>query len=143
MAGDLHEVVASTKAAAGILSCASPIFRPPLQITTQTRAERRRRGVCYFVHESAAASAVTYGTLAKGHARTTDAAVLAGYVGRSTKLDTSIATFAMAYADQTKGTTGCSSGRTGRGEAHSEVTRFFRPLLETQTRVFPVPPVER
>ena len=40
--------------------------------------------------------------LAKGHARTTDAAMLAGYVGRSTKLDKSIATFAMAYADQTK-----------------------------------------
>jgi len=40
--------------------------------------------------------------LAKGHARTTDGAMLAGYVGRSTKLDTSIAAFAMAYAAQTE-----------------------------------------
>jgi uncharacterized protein (DUF2252 family) len=41
--------------------------------------------------------------LAKGHARTTDAAVLAGYVGGSAKLDKAIAQFAGAYAEQTKG----------------------------------------
>jgi uncharacterized protein (DUF2252 family) len=40
--------------------------------------------------------------LAKGHARTTDAAVLAGYVGGSAKLDTAVAAFAIAYAEQTK-----------------------------------------
>ena len=40
--------------------------------------------------------------LAKGHARTTDAATLAGYVGGSAKLDTAIADFAVAYATQTK-----------------------------------------
>jgi uncharacterized protein (DUF2252 family) len=40
--------------------------------------------------------------LAKGHARTTDGALLAGYVGKSGRLDTAIATFAMAYAQQTK-----------------------------------------
>jgi uncharacterized protein (DUF2252 family) len=40
--------------------------------------------------------------LAKGHARTSDSARLAGYVGSSAKLDKAIATFAMAYADQTK-----------------------------------------
>jgi uncharacterized protein (DUF2252 family) len=40
--------------------------------------------------------------LAKGHARTTDGALLAGYVGKSSKLDKAIASFAMAYADQTK-----------------------------------------
>ena len=39
--------------------------------------------------------------LAKGHARTTDAATLAGYVGGSAKLDTAIAAFAVAYAAQT------------------------------------------
>ena len=38
--------------------------------------------------------------LAKGHARTTDAATLAGYVGGSTKLDRAIAAFAVAYAEQ-------------------------------------------
>jgi len=40
--------------------------------------------------------------LAKGHARTTDAATLAGYVGGSAKLDAAIADFAVAYATQTK-----------------------------------------
>jgi len=40
--------------------------------------------------------------LAKGHARTSDGAMLAGYVGKSAKLDTAIASFASAYADQTK-----------------------------------------
>ena len=40
--------------------------------------------------------------LAKGHARTTDAARLAGYVGSSAKFDKAIAAFAMAYADRTK-----------------------------------------
>ena len=40
--------------------------------------------------------------LAKGHARTTDAATLAGYVGGSAKLDAAISDFAVAYATQTK-----------------------------------------
>ena len=40
--------------------------------------------------------------LAKGHARTSDAAMLAGYVGSSPRLDHAIAGFAAAYADQTK-----------------------------------------
>ncbi|HEX7602253.1 MAG TPA: DUF2252 family protein, partial [Polyangiaceae bacterium] len=37
---------------------------------------------------------------AKGHARTGDAAVLAGYAGDSPKLDRAIGEFAIAYADQ-------------------------------------------
>jgi uncharacterized protein (DUF2252 family) len=40
--------------------------------------------------------------LAKGHARTSDAAILAGYVGASRKLDEAIAAFAVAYAEQTR-----------------------------------------
>ena len=40
--------------------------------------------------------------LAKGHARTGDAAMLAGYVGSSPRLDKAIARFAVAYAAQTK-----------------------------------------
>jgi uncharacterized protein (DUF2252 family) len=40
--------------------------------------------------------------LAKGHARTTDAAVLAGYAGGGAKLDSAIAAFAVAYAEQTR-----------------------------------------
>jgi len=40
--------------------------------------------------------------LAKGHARTGDAAVLAGYAGKSQKLDRAIAAFAVTYAEQVK-----------------------------------------
>jgi uncharacterized protein (DUF2252 family) len=40
--------------------------------------------------------------LAKAHARTGDAAMLSGYCGRSERLDAAIASFAMAYAEQTE-----------------------------------------
>jgi uncharacterized protein (DUF2252 family) len=40
--------------------------------------------------------------LAKGHARTTGASMIAGYVGKSDKLDLAIRRFAQAYADQTE-----------------------------------------
>ena len=40
--------------------------------------------------------------LAKGHARTTGASMIAGYVGKSDKLDRAIRRFAQAYADQTE-----------------------------------------
>jgi uncharacterized protein (DUF2252 family) len=40
--------------------------------------------------------------LAKGHARNGDAGAIAGYCGNSTKLDTALAKFAKAYADQTE-----------------------------------------
>jgi len=40
--------------------------------------------------------------LAKGHARTGDAAVIAGYAGQSQKLDRAIGGFAAAYADQVR-----------------------------------------
>jgi len=38
--------------------------------------------------------------LAKGHARTSGASMIAGYVGASTRLDTAMKRFARAYADQ-------------------------------------------
>jgi uncharacterized protein (DUF2252 family) len=38
--------------------------------------------------------------LAKGHARTSGASTIAGYLGRSDKVDTALAAFAQAYADQ-------------------------------------------
>ena len=38
--------------------------------------------------------------LAKGHARTSGASMIAGYVGSSTRLDTALKHFARAYADQ-------------------------------------------
>ncbi|MCI0466918.1 MAG: DUF2252 domain-containing protein [Beijerinckiaceae bacterium] len=41
-------------------------------------------------------------TLARAHARTGDPAVLAGYMGNSEVLDDALASFAMAYAAQTK-----------------------------------------
>jgi len=40
--------------------------------------------------------------LAKSHARTTGASMIAGYVGKSDKLDQAIRRFAQAYADQTE-----------------------------------------
>jgi uncharacterized protein (DUF2252 family) len=40
--------------------------------------------------------------LAKGHARTGDAALLAGYAGQSPKLDRAITSFAVTYAEQVK-----------------------------------------
>jgi uncharacterized protein (DUF2252 family) len=40
--------------------------------------------------------------LAKGHARTSGASMIAGYVGGSPKLDEAMALFARAYADQTE-----------------------------------------
>lgn len=40
--------------------------------------------------------------LAKGHARTSGASMIAGYVGSSDKLDKSLCRFARAYADQTE-----------------------------------------
>jgi hypothetical protein len=40
--------------------------------------------------------------LAKAHARTGDAATIAGYCGRSDRLDRAIVRFAIAYADQTE-----------------------------------------
>jgi hypothetical protein len=40
--------------------------------------------------------------LAKGHARTSGASMIAGYTGGSDKLDRAMAAFAQAYADQTE-----------------------------------------
>ena len=40
-------------------------------------------------------------TLARSHARSGDAAVIAGYMGRSDAFDDALASFAMAYAEQT------------------------------------------
>jgi uncharacterized protein (DUF2252 family) len=42
------------------------------------------------------------GLLAKGHARTSGASMIAGYIGRSDRLDTAMCRFARAYADQTE-----------------------------------------
>jgi len=40
--------------------------------------------------------------LAKGHARTSGASMIAGYAGRSDQLDRAMTQFARAYADQTE-----------------------------------------
>jgi Uncharacterized protein conserved in bacteria (DUF2252) len=40
--------------------------------------------------------------LALAHAKSGDAALIAGYCGKSTALDEAIATFALAYAEQTQ-----------------------------------------
>lgn len=40
--------------------------------------------------------------LAKGHARTSGASMIVGYLGRSDKVDVALCRFAHAYADQTE-----------------------------------------
>ncbi|HVN13886.1 MAG TPA: DUF2252 family protein, partial [Kineosporiaceae bacterium] len=40
--------------------------------------------------------------LAKGHARTSGASMIAAYVGRSQRLDDALVRFARSYADQTE-----------------------------------------
>ena len=40
--------------------------------------------------------------LARGHARSGDSSMVAGYLGNSTRFDDAVGAFAMAYADQTE-----------------------------------------
>jgi uncharacterized protein (DUF2252 family) len=47
-------------------------------------------------------AAVVGHLLAKGHARTSGASMIAGYLGRSEKVDVALAAFARSYADQTE-----------------------------------------
>ena len=47
-------------------------------------------------------AAVVGHLLAKGHARTSGASMIAGYAGPSDKLDQALARFAARYADQTE-----------------------------------------
>jgi uncharacterized protein (DUF2252 family) len=47
-------------------------------------------------------AAVVGHLLAKGHARTSGASMIVGYVGRSDRVDAALARFARAYADQTE-----------------------------------------
>jgi uncharacterized protein (DUF2252 family) len=53
--------------------------------------------------------------LAKGHARTSGASMIAGYVGASDKLDQALAKFARAYADQTEADHAALLKAVGRG----------------------------
>lgn len=53
--------------------------------------------------------------LAKGHARTSGASMIAGYVGSSTRLDTAMKKFARAYADQVEADYGALRRAVSRG----------------------------
>jgi uncharacterized protein (DUF2252 family) len=67
--------------------------------------KNRRLGSIGEVMESGALGAYASlcgRTLARAHARTGDPAVLAGYMGKSEALDDALASFAMAYAAQTR-----------------------------------------
>jgi hypothetical protein len=61
-------------------------FSPPLEGVTASMLERYA-GLCGW-------------TLARAHARSGDAATIAGYLGGRDKFDLAIADFAVAYADQ-------------------------------------------
>jgi uncharacterized protein (DUF2252 family) len=58
--------------------------------------------------------------LAKGHARTSGASMIAGYVGRSDALDVALCRFARAYADQTERDHACFVDAVARGELPSD-----------------------
>jgi hypothetical protein len=58
--------------------------------------------------------------LAKGHARTSGAATIAGYVGSSDKLDLALADFARSYADQTERDHQALVAAVDRGELPAE-----------------------
>jgi uncharacterized protein (DUF2252 family) len=70
-------------------------------------------------------------TLAKGHARTGDAAAIAGYCGRGDRLDRALARFATAYADQTEADHGRLVEAIKKGEipaaSELELRRGWRP----------------
>ena len=66
--------------------------------------KNRRLGAVSELAEQAALSEYSRlcgRTLARSHARTGDPAVIAGYMGRSAAFDDALASFAMAYAEQT------------------------------------------
>jgi hypothetical protein len=65
---------------------------------------RRLGSVSELVEEQALTSYARLcgSTLARAHARSADAAILSGYMGKSGAFDDALASFAMAYADRTK-----------------------------------------
>jgi uncharacterized protein (DUF2252 family) len=74
--------------------------------------------------------------LAKGHARTSGASMIAGYVGGSDKLDRAMCRFARAYADQTEADHGALVKAVARGVLPSEGEPPRPPKRPT-----PAPPV--
>ena len=60
------------------------------------------------------------GLLAKGHARTSGASMISGYLGRSDKVDIALARFARAYADQTQSDHALLAAAARRGEVPVE-----------------------
>lgn len=64
---------------------------------------RRLGSIAELIEGKALASYATLcgRTLARAHARTGDPALMSGYLGNATVIDTALATFAMAYASQT------------------------------------------
>ena len=63
--------------------------------------------------------------LAKGHARTSGASMIAGYVGSSDKLDRALARFARAYADQTEADHDRWSRRSGPAGSRCSTERWI------------------
>jgi uncharacterized protein (DUF2252 family) len=58
--------------------------------------------------------------LAKGHARTSGASMIAGYMGRSDRVDTALCHFARLYADQTEADHAALLAAVGRGALPAE-----------------------
>jgi hypothetical protein len=93
-----------------MMQAASDIFLgwtsdKPLAIDFYVRILKNRRlgGVSELAEQAALAeySRLCGRTLARSHARTGDPAVIAGYMGRNAAFDDALASFAMAYAEET------------------------------------------
>jgi hypothetical protein len=93
-----------------MMQAASDIFLgwtsdEPLGIDFYVRILKNRRlgGVSELAEQEALSeyARLCGRTLARSHARTGDPAVIAGYMGRNEAFDEAVASFAMAYAEQT------------------------------------------
>ena len=94
-----------------VMQAASDIFLGWTEDTASRRQfyvrhlkNRRLGGIGELVEEQALASYARLcgRTLARAHARSADAAVLAGYMGKRAIFDDALASFAMAYAERTQ-----------------------------------------
>ena len=75
---------------------------PRLPRPSVQRPQSHRRDERVKIGRLAEYAIVCGETLARGHARSGDPAVIAGYIGISTRFDEAIAKFATAYAEQTE-----------------------------------------
>ena len=103
----LTRAAASSRASAPCSSSPTPSSAgPPSRAATTSSASSTTTRPRSQLSELKSAGLLEYAavcgeTLARGHARSGDPGVIAGYIGTSTRFDDAIAQFAADYADQT------------------------------------------